>query len=77
MLSWWKLVEYKAHPPALKYCTTGNVNEQVMLTNLTSGMGSLLFLPRLHLYPVLLNKQHHHEWTTTSIPTVHSVSPHC
>ena len=29
-----------------EYCTTGNVNEQVMLTNLTSGMGSLLFLPR-------------------------------
>ena len=57
------------------YCTTGNVNEQVMLTNLTSGMGSLLFLPRQHLYPVLLNKQHHHEWTTSSIPTVYSVSP--
>ena len=26
------------------YCRTGNVNEQVMLTNLTSGMGSLTFL---------------------------------
>ena len=35
----------------LVYCKTGNVNEQVMLTNLTSGMGSLLFLPRQHLYP--------------------------
>ena len=34
------------------YCKTGNVNEQVMLTNLTSGMGSLIFLPRQQLYPI-------------------------
>ena len=59
--------------------------------NLTSGMGCyyLLFLPRniyitQHLYHatfisrkplLLLHKQHHHQWTTSSIPTVHSVSP--
>ena len=36
----------------LSYCKTGNVNEQVMLTNLTSGMGSLIFLPRQQLYPI-------------------------
>ena len=33
------------------YCKTGNVNEQVMLTNLRSGMGSLIFLPCQQLYP--------------------------
>ena len=63
------------------YCKTGNVNEQVMLTNLTSGMGSLIFLPRQQLYPInnyipstiisrkllLSYKQHHH----SSIPTVY------
>ena len=36
----------------LEYCKTGNVNEQVMLTNLTSGMGSLIFLPSQQLYPI-------------------------
>ena len=36
------------------YCKTGNVNEQVMLTNLnlTSGMGWLIFLPSQQLYPI-------------------------
>ena len=37
---------------AIIYCKTGNVNKQVMLTNLTSGMGSLIFLPRQQLYPI-------------------------
>ena len=33
----------------MSYCKTGNVNEQVILTNLTSGMGSLIFLPHQQL----------------------------
>ena len=37
---------------SVEYCKTGYVNEQVMLTNLTSGMGSLIFLPRQQLYPI-------------------------
>ena len=63
------------HTTALSdiYCKNGNFNEQVMLMNLTSGMGSLIYLPRQQYipYPILsLNKQQHQ----SSIPTVYTVS---
>ena len=55
------------------YCITGNVNEQVMLTNLTSGMGSLIFLPRQQLYPInnyipstIISRNHYYHINSTT-----------
>ena len=62
------------------YCKTGNVNEQVMLTNLTSGMGSLIFLPRQQLYPInnYIPVNHYYHYinsTTTSSIQQSTISP--
>ena len=58
------------------YCKTGNVNEQVMLMNLTwNGIVNISTTSTIiSRKPLLsLNKQHQHQWTTSSIPTVDPV----
>ena len=76
---WWKRIFLHHRQCYFEFRKTGNVTEQVMLMNLTSGMGSLIFLPatiisQQQLYPI--NNYYHciNSTTLSSIPTVYHLT---